>query len=81
MKPMTGWLFVALALALGACGTVRGFGQDMSAAGQALSNAAGRIAGHEPATATAPPEAVQGSSAPRHLTPAPRAPEQPEEAK
>jgi predicted small secreted protein len=38
-------LLVALALALAACNTVRGVGQDMSAAGRALDETADELQG------------------------------------
>jgi predicted small secreted protein len=44
------------ATALGACNTARGFGEDMSAAGRALSNSSDRIMHGE--------DAQSGSSAP-----------------
>ena len=54
------WVIVALPLMLGACNTVNGFGEDMSAAGRGLSDAAIWAMGGNPATATAsPPAAAQ----------------------
>ena len=70
MKLLMKWAVVALAFMLGACNTIQGFGQDMSAAGRGVSNAAVWVGGGKPATAaapataTAPPTAGQGSSAP-----------------
>lgn len=83
MKVVAFWLVLVLPAMLGACNTTKGFGEDITAAGRALSGAAESVIGREPATAAAPaPAAGQGSSAtPRSLSPAPRAPEQPEEPK
>ncbi len=77
---MTRCLLLLLPVALAACNTVAGMGQDLAAAGQALSHSVGIVTGSQPAQAAAPPPAVQGSSAPRSLTPATQAPA-PEEAK
>ena len=50
MKLLTCLLVLISAIMLGACNTVRGFGQDLSAAGRSLSSAADTIwAGHAPA--------------------------------
>ncbi len=74
---MTRCLLLLLPVVLAACNTVAGMGQDLAAAGQALSHSVGKVTGSQPAQAAAPPPAVQGSSAPpRSLTPA-----QPEEPK
>ena len=82
-------LVVVLPAVLGACNTVRGFGQDMSAAGRALSDVSEKIVGGEPTPAQVP---ASGSSAtprgpaapwpaPPPAEPLPRAAQQPEEPK
>ncbi len=81
MISMTRCLFLVLPITLAACNTVAGMGQDLAAAGRALSNTAGKIVGSEPTQAAAPPAAAQGSSTPRSLSQGPQAPTQPEEAK
>src|SRR5258708_19412651 len=64
MRLLMIWVIVVLPFLLGACNTVNGFGQDMSAAGHGVSDAATWAMGGKPATATAPPPAAaQGSSA------------------
>ena len=76
MKLVAFWLVLVLPTILGGCNTVKGFGEDMTAAGRALSGAAEKVTGSEPATAAAPlPAAAQGSSA------MPRTPQEPEEPK
>ncbi|HEX7967956.1 MAG TPA: entericidin A/B family lipoprotein [Stellaceae bacterium] len=80
MRLLTFGLSLILPIVLGGCYTVRGVGQDLSAAGRALSNAADTVMGEpEPAAATPPPATAQGSSGPpRSLAaPPPPAPEQP----
>ena len=83
------WLVLVLPTMLGACNTIRGFGQDMSAAGRALSDASAKVAGGEPTPAQMP---ASGSSAmprgpvapwpaPPSPEPLPRAPQEPEEPK
>ena len=76
-------LILVVPIVLGACNTVGGFGQDLSAAGRALSSASDKVTGREPQTAVTPPPApAQGTSAaPQSLsTPRPLAPK-PEEPK
>jgi len=79
MRLLMIWVIVVLPFLLGACNTVNGFGQDMSAAGHGVSDAATWAMGGKPATATAPPPAAQGSSAmPGSPSATPRqAPEEP----
>ena len=83
MKLLTCLLVLISPIMLGACNTVRGFGQDLSAAGRSLSSAADTIMGSEPAPAvTQLPVPAQGSSAmPQSLSTVPRAPGEPAEPK
>ena len=80
MRLLTWSLVLVSPILLGGCYTVRGFGQDLSAAGRSLSNAADTVMGSEsppPMAQLPPPAPAQGSSAmPQSLSPASRAPEQ-----
>ena len=58
MKSALPVLALLLALVLGGCNTVRGFGEDMRAAGTALTNSVSNIAGTDSRT-------VSGSSTER----------------
>lgn len=84
MRPLMFGLMLVLPIVLGGCYTIRGFGQDVTAAGRALTAAVDKVTGSEPATATTPSPAAaqQGSSGPpRSLSAPPSAPQQPEEPK
>jgi predicted small secreted protein len=54
-------LGVVALFACGGCNTVAGFGQDVAAAGQALTSAARKVVGADGGT---PDEGVSGSAAP-----------------
>jgi predicted small secreted protein len=84
MRLLTWSLVLASPVLLGGCYTVRGFGQDLSAAGRSLSNAADTVMGSgsesPPAMTELPPPAAQGSSVmPQNLSPASEAPGQPQQ--
>ncbi|HKW54532.1 MAG TPA: entericidin A/B family lipoprotein [Stellaceae bacterium] len=69
-------------VALGACYTVRGFGQDVSAAGRALTNASDWATGRgAETTATPAPAPAYGTSAAPQSLSAPPTPQQAEEPK
>ena len=73
MRLLTWSLVLASPVLLGGCYTVRGFGQDLSAAGRSLSNAADTVMGsgsEEPPPMTQLPSPGQGSSTmPQPLSP------------
>ena len=72
MKLFTWSLILVSPILLGGCYTVRGFGQDLSAAGRSLSNAADTVMGssEEPPPMTELPPSGQGSSTmPQPLSP------------
>jgi predicted small secreted protein len=82
MKLLTCLLVLISPIMLGACNTVRGFGQDLSAAGGSLSSAADTIwAGHAPAVTQLPAPAQGSSVMPQSLSTEPRAPGEPAEPK
>ena len=73
MRLFTWSLVLVSPILLGGCYTVRGFGQDLSAAGRSLSNAADTVMGsgsEEPPPMTQLPPPGQGSSTmPQPLSP------------
>ena len=85
MKLFTWSLILVSPILLGGCYTVRGFGQDLSAAGRSLSNAADTVMGSgsdEPPPMTQLPPPGQGSSTmPQTLSPAARTQGDPAEPK
>ena len=82
MKLLTCLLVLISPIMLGACNTVRGFGQDLSAAGRSLSSAADTIwTGHAPAVTQLPAPAQGSSAMPQSLSTVPRAPGEPAEPK
>jgi predicted small secreted protein len=79
MKLFTGSLILMSPILLGGCYTVRGFGQDVAAAGRALTNAADTVMGSAspPATTQLPPPGQGSSTMPQSLSPAPTQPATP----
>jgi predicted small secreted protein len=76
MKLVTWSLILVSPILLGACYTVRGFGQDLSAAGRSLSNAADTVMGSgrqsPPAMTQLPPPGQGSSTMPQTLSPTAR---------